>query len=466
MGPAETSFELISWQGWGVTGSIVALLILFTTILLWLLPFPQMTVRGQLANADDRADLRGRFAKGAPFERYRTAARRFAQWLSKWFGPSWSAQAFERCVAIAFVFPVALFLLATVLHGYKHGKISTTELLLFLAAVVVASWIIRWVFRLIYWSLQRTWRSISGDTELAEIISRILLGAFAVVFAFSIAFAIASSVAGQFSDAGTVVLAILGGFAFAIALTIAYVIAGIWALAVALVIVTILALTIAKQFAFFLLLFFIILPILNALMDWVSWAVTRFLLTRIHEASDGLFGVTSVVSVLIVNVVLALVFVVALAIMLPIGLEMVDFLLSIFGHNAFNWRTVATQAFQDPWNEGLFVSGMLLTPLVPSIANMTLGLAALGAPYSPGASKAEQLIPEHPEATPSEAETKQIGSMIFWSRLWYAPSFFLALGVYVCTWTILYALDLPMAKFLHSLALCSTSWGQGTCPGF
>jgi MFS family permease len=314
--------------------------------------------------------------------------------------------------------------------------------------------------------LQRTWRSISGDTELAEIIARILLGAFAVVFAFAIAFAIASSVAGQFSDAGTVVLAILGGFAFAIALTVAYVIAGIWALAVALVIVTILALTIAKQFAFFLLLFFIILPILNALMDWVSWAVTRFLLTWIHEAPDGLSGVAAVVTVLLMNVILALTFVVALAILLPIGLELVDLMLSIFGHNAFNWRTVATQALQDPWNEGLFVSGMLLTPLVPSIANMTLGLAALGAPHSPGASQAEQLIPEHPEASPSEAETKQIGSMVFWSRLWYVPSFFLALGVYVCIWTILYASDLPMAKFLHSLALCSTSWGQGTCPGF
>ncbi|MEJ2117016.1 MAG: hypothetical protein P8Y36_03575 [Alphaproteobacteria bacterium] len=466
MGPAETGFDLISWQGWGVTGSIVALLILFTTILLWLLPFPQMTVRGQLAKADDRTDLRSRFARGAPFSRYRTAIRRFDQWLTQWFGQPWSAQSFERCVAIAFVFPVALFLLATVLHGYKHGKINTTELMLFIAAVAVVAWAVGWLFRIIYLYLQRAWRKFGGDSELAEIIARILLGAFAVVFAFAIAFAVASSVAGQFSDAGTVVLAILGGFAFAIAFTIAYVIAGIWALAIALVIVTILALTIAKQFAFFLLLFFIILPILNALMDWISWAVTRFLLTWLHEAPDGLSGITVVIGVLLVNVVLALMFVVALAILLPIGLEMVELMLSIFGHDTFNWRTVAAQAVQDPWNEGLFVTGMLLTPLVPSIANMTLGLAALTAPFSPGAYKADQLIPEHPEATPSEAETGPIKWMVFWSRLWYLPSVLVALAIYACTWTILYALDMPMAKFLHTLALCSTSWGQGTCPGF
>ena len=44
MDAAGAGLELISWQGWGVTGSIAALLILLTTILLWLLPFPPSAV--------------------------------------------------------------------------------------------------------------------------------------------------------------------------------------------------------------------------------------------------------------------------------------------------------------------------------------------------------------------------------------------------------------------------------------
>jgi hypothetical protein len=40
MGPAGAGHVLIAWQGWSVTGSIAALLILLITILLWLLPFP------------------------------------------------------------------------------------------------------------------------------------------------------------------------------------------------------------------------------------------------------------------------------------------------------------------------------------------------------------------------------------------------------------------------------------------
>lgn len=461
-GPAEASLELISWQGWGVTGSITTLLILFTTILLWLLPFPVDTVRGQLADASDRIDLRNRLHANAPFGRYRTAIRRFDQWLARWFGPPWSAQAFERCVAIAFVFPVALFLLASVLYGYKHGKIGLSEVLLFLFSVVMVSIAVLWMFRFIYWFLQRMWRTVGGDSELAEIITRILLGAFAVVFAFAIAFAVASSLAGQFSDAGTVFFAILGGFAFAFAFAIAYAIAGIWALAVALVLVTVLALTMAKQFAFFLLLFFVILPVLNALMDWGSWAVTRFLLGWIYRAPDGVGGGAVVISVLFVNIMVALIFVVALAALLPLGLEIVDVVLSVFGRETFDWRAVAAQAVRSPWEEGLFVTGMLLTPLVPSIANMTLGLAAILAPRSRGASMVMQVISDHPEAAQTEAEIAQVKAMVTWSRLWYIPSFMVAVAVFVAVWAVFYAVHLPVAEFLHSLALCSTSWGQSS----
>ena len=91
------------------------------------------------------------------------------------------------------------------LFGYKNGRISFGEVLLFLFGVAMVSVVIGSLFRLGYWFVRRMWRKIGGDSELAELIARILLGAFAVVFAFAIAFAVASSLAGEVVDAGTVI---------------------------------------------------------------------------------------------------------------------------------------------------------------------------------------------------------------------------------------------------------------------
>lgn len=464
MNPAGSGLELISWQGWGVTGSIAALLILLTTILLWLLPFPSASVRAQLANAADREDLRGRLGAAPVFERYRVSIRRFQSWMNEWFGPAWSVKSFERCVAIAFVFPVALFLLASLLYGYKNGQVKGAELALFLVAALVLSLAARWLFRLIYVTADRAWRNIGGDPELAEIVARVLLGAFAVVFAFAIAFAVASSVAGAFSDISTVAFAILGGFAFAFAFAVAFALAGVWAFAIALVLVTGIALTMAKQFAFFLLLFFIILPVLNAMMDWGSWAVTRFLLGPVEKAPDGPLGVTMVLFLLLADIAAALFFVVALAALIPLGLELADRVLLLFGRETFDWRALAERTVRSPWDEGLFVTGMLLTPLVPSIANLTLGLVAMLVPLLPGAKRAAGDLADQQTAPPDEAEAQRVAATVHRSRLWYVPALALVLALFAGLSVALYRTATPVPELLHALALCSTAWSQGTCP--
>ncbi len=447
-----------------MTGSIAALLILLTTILLWLLPFPAASVRAQLADPVAGEHLAARLGGVSLFERYRLAMGEFQDWLNKWFGPAWSIQSFERCVAIAFVFPVALFLLASLLYGYKSDKLTTPELVMFFVAAFALILLVRWLFRTVFWSAQQAWARIGGDAELAEIVARILLGAFAVVFAFAIAFAVASSVAGAFADLGTVAFAILGGFAFALAFAVAFAIAGAWAFAIAVVLVAGIALTMAKQFAFFLLLFFVILPVLNALMDWGSWAVTRYLLGPMERAPDGALGVVMVLVLIVVDIAAALFFVVALAALIPIGLELVDHLLSVFGRETFDWRALAARTVRAPWDEGLFVTGMLLTPLAPSIANITLGLAAVFMPLTPGASQAVGEIAETPEAASDEAEAQHIIKTVRLSRVWYIPAILIVLGIFGGLSAALYATATPVGPFLHALALCATAWGYGTCP--
>jgi hypothetical protein len=416
-------------------------------------------VRAQLADEHEREDLRARLGHASVFERYRLAIRRFQSWLGKWFGPAFSIQSFERCVAIAFVFPVGLFLLASLLYGYKNGQVQSWELALFLAGGVVLSLFVRWLFQAVYRSAQRAWGRIGGDPELADIIARVLLGAFAVVFSFAIAFAVASSVAGSFADVGTVAFAILGGFAFALAFAVAFAIAGAWAFAIALLLVTVIALTMAKQFAFFLLLFFVILPVLNAMMDWGSWAITRYILVPVEHAPDGVLGVAMVVALILLDVAAGLFFVVALAALIPVGLELVDLLLSVFGRETFNWRALASRTLQAPWDEGLFVTGMLLTPLVPSIANITLGLTAMLVPTTPGARDAAQELAE-----PTDAPAVDVRRTVHLSRLWYVPSFLLVLALFGGLSAAAYATATPVGTFLYSLALCATAWGDGICP--
>lgn len=484
MEPAGSGLELISWQGWSVTGSISAMLILLITILLWLLPFPREAVMDHIADPEYRKDVRARLGEGGIFARFMASMSRYDDWLQRWFGRRWSGQAFERCVAIAFVFPVALFLVASVLAGYKAGEIKLGGILLFIFGIVMLSIATGWLFRLIYWFLRRMWHSIGGDNELADIVTRIVLGAFAVVFAFAISFAVASSVAGEVSDVGTVLFAIMGGFAFALAFAIAFAFAGVWAFLIALILVTIIALTMAKEFAFFLLLFFVILPVLNALIDWISWAVTRFHIAIVSRMPLSARGYSLTILVLIADIIVALVLVVVLVALLPIGLELADTLLSVFGRDNFDWRSAAAQAVSAPWNEGLFVTGMLLTPIVPTLALLTISFGSLVMPLTPRAGEAlTRISPPRHDAEGDEAQSEDIESevedippgeedsrfaarIIYFSRLWYIPSLLISLGIFILIWWIVTLFNVPVAKFFYDLALCSTSWGHGQCRWF
>ncbi len=456
------------------------MLILLITILLWLLPFPRDAVAGQIANSEDREDVRARLGAGSVFNRLMASLRRYGLWLQRWFGKPWSGQAFERCVAIAFAFPVALFLVATVLSGYGSGQISIGEVLLFIFGIVMVSVATAGLFRLRYWSLRRLWLSIGGDNELAEIVARIALGAFAVVFAFAISFAVASSLAGEISDVGTVLFAIMGGFAFALAFAIAFAVAGMWAFLIALVLVTVVALTMAKNFAFFLLLFFVILPVINALMDWVSWAVTRYNIGLIAASPRGVAGAGMTLAVIVFDILAALAFVVLLAALLPIGLETADLVLSIFGRGGFDWRDAAAQAVSAPWSEGLFVTGMLLTPLLPTLALLTIAIGSLFTPFTPRAAAALAGLPgragavrdgEDEETAETKVEVAPLGEeesrfaarIVYLSRLWYIPALALSVGVFILIWWIAAHFGVPVASFLYDLALCSTSWGHGEC---
>jgi hypothetical protein len=497
--------SFIAWQGWGMTSAAVALLILLIWILLWLLPFPRRSLDERLSDPEARAGLRDRLGGTGPFGRYRLAIRDLTVWLDEWFGPASSGQAMERCIAIAFVYPAVLFVVTLIIAGAARGDVAPHEIGVFIAATLAASYLARRVFRAIYRAGTNFWRFVGGDSDLIRLIARVVLGATAVILAFAIAFVIASTVAGAFAEAGTIVLAIVAAFALAFALAGVLAAAGTAAAMALLLVLTVAALAFSGKFAFLLLLFFVLLPMLNALLDWLSWIVTRFFLRRVATVPASLGGAGLLILELTADLAAAIVLFLGLVVLLPNGIEVINAVLSVTGRPPFDWRAVVLRANEAPFSEGVFVIGMLLTTLLPTFIHLTRGLAGMAAAWTPGAAEAAAGLrrwsnnPGHGWAdvdmsyeqtqtayqqggfqeaavldAPSEAEDDATGlrpsarqnaaRALRLAQLWYLPAAALAFGLFVGLVALVDAAGLSLGDFLVKLAFCASSWSHGVCP--
>lgn len=121
---------------------------------------------------------------------------------------------------------------------------------------------------------------------------------------------------------------------------------------------------------------FFLLPIFNALIDWPSWIVSRWLMRHLTELGEpvqdsplnvlGLLGLHTLVDLLA-----ALVFLVALVGLMPVAFVWVSGRLAI----EYPVAIVIRQAADDPWGAGLWISLMLLSTLVPTLLHI---IAMLG----------------------------------------------------------------------------------------
>src|SRR5208337_2671559 len=167
-----SGLSLVVWQGWGVLSVMALLTALLGTILAWLLPFPEMSLDLQLSRPGDRLALKERLGAVPPFQAYLVTLHRFNEWLMEWFGPSFSGQAFERCLAIAFIFPIALFLVTLVAHGVNKNNISLASVGLFTLAFGVFAYVIAAAFRNLLGLIRHGWTRFGGDEETAQTISQ------------------------------------------------------------------------------------------------------------------------------------------------------------------------------------------------------------------------------------------------------------------------------------------------------
>ncbi len=443
---------------------MAALTALLATVLAWLLPFPDRSLAGQLSNYDDRMALKHRLGGAPPFYAYLVTVRRFNRWLLEWFGPALSGQAFERCLAIAFIFPVVLLLITLVTNGLNAHRIAVWQVGLFAAGFLIIAYVIVAAFRNLLSLIEQAWMSFGGDFAIAQTIAKILLGGFAFMVAFAMAFAIASAFSGQASNASSVLGAMAGGFALAFAMTLAFVLAGATLFALTVAILAGAALAFASEFTRLLFLFFILIPLTNASVDWLSWSVTRFLLSQAERVEPTFFGELKAFAAVLGTFVSGAVFMVALTALLPNTLELLNFAFTSAGLPRFSWEALLNKAVEAPWTEGLFVTGMLMTAIVPPSAHLIIGLTGILARFTPGAKTAAHAISDQPDVVLTPKEQVPVKITLILSRVWYVVAAGLTASLIAGASTLIYVTHAPVANFLAEVAICATAWSHGKCP--
>jgi len=461
-----SGLSLVVWQGWGVLSVMALLTALLGTILAWLLPFPEMSLDLQLSRPGDRLALKERLGAVPPFQAYLVTLHRFNEWLMEWFGPAFSGQAFERCLAIAFIFPIVLFLVTLVANGVTGNVVPLSEVALFAAAFGVFIYVIVAAFRNLLGLMQQGWVRFGGDAEMGHTVARVLLGGFAVMVAFTISFSIATTFSGQVANAGSVLGAMAGGFALAFAFAVAFALAGAALFAVVITILAGAALAYASQFAFLLFLFFILLPVVNASVDWLSWGVTRFFLTKAEAAEPNLAGGLRVAGGILGTFVSGAALMVLLTALLPNVLEGLNVLFAFAMLPAFDWQALVQKAVNAPWTDGLFVTGMLMTAIVPASSHLIVGLTGVLARLTPGAHTAAETISDHPDTPLSPNELAPVKLTLIFSRIWYLVAAAITAGIIASAGWLIWYTHAPVAQFLSNVAQCATSWSHGQCAWF
>jgi hypothetical protein len=141
------------------------------------------------------------------------------------------------------------------------------------------------------------------------------------------------------------------------------------------------------------LLFFVVLPVANALLDWPSWAISRWLGHDLHDLMSGrsrwlgrilrpLFRGAWQAASFAVHILLdlgaAVVLLVALAILLPFLIQLFNnAVLATGGEPPLALHGFLTRAVQRPWPDGAWALAMLLTTLIPTALHAGAAIAML-----------------------------------------------------------------------------------------
>lgn len=366
---------------------------------------------------------------------YRHMLGRALNAADQFFGPPMSLRAYSVCLTLAFFYPIALFFLTWVLR--EAHTLGTLELLpkgwslsgritlfagvllaagMFWALIIHSDRVVARVegamARLIPQRGMR-WRHrilITGTGLLAGIIAYAMTGDITQAFTFAVAFtipvligvglnaagaiaAVGVAVAGAFVVVFSFAGAFTGALSIAIAFAAALLIIFVWnkpghlfsggisfAVAVAIAVGGTGYLTqgwagVFEPVTTSYFIFFFPLPLFNAVLDTVSWAVSRRLG---REMLDQNFHRWGMIGFALLDFVLAVVFLIILAVLFGTGGQAIDQLaIDTTGTPVFDLDTLIAKTVSDPLGEGLWITLMLVSTLVPTAIHAFIAIGSV-----------------------------------------------------------------------------------------
>lgn len=192
--------------------------------------------------------------------------------------------------------------------------------------------------------------------------------------------------------------------------------------------------------------FYLYLPVANALLDWLSWWISRFFMER---TTTEHVSVRVIVLDVTADFIIAVLFMLILVLLLPVGAIGLDALYT----NAIDantgltpqtqWQDYAVWARDEPWGKGIMVTLMLVTTLIPTLLHIFLGLVAFYIHAFKGQALAAFLTQANPEDNIANMQ----------ASLWvFGYAVLAGLSMWVLWLGLNQLFNLPIAQWLYAFA--------------
>lgn len=399
-----------------------------------------------------------------PFERYVEGVVRLDRRLRHWFGPSWEIKAFGRCFQFSFVYPIVFLFLSWSLGA--SGSVGEITLLPEMKPesrlVTVTSVVIITLCMYVFF-----WRAVPDilGGRLAAIFGahpkkinhagKMYGDVISFVFSMCIFFALINLIDSVF--------VLVGIFAFNLAAALTGALNGVvsrYAFVTVLSCMLIIGYNMGQKATLLAFVFFLILPLVNALIDFVSWGATRALLTKFHSQGSSIRSPAWIAGAIFLDLLIAIACLAGLCVLMALFLEALNQIFLWRGISEIDWRGQVALAVEYPVTKGILVTGMLVTTLIPTMFHIAVGLEHAFTAPTPDTHAAAALIKDDM----STGDKQRVADVVV-ARDWYLYPCFAFAAVLVLALAALIGLGAaPLGLTLADIAYCSASLIDGPCP--
>ncbi|MGH1350460.1 MAG: hypothetical protein ACRBBN_06590 [Methyloligellaceae bacterium] len=471
---------------WGSFSFIVAVTVLILTT--YMILFPQLEPRLSSRKASARKRIIERLALAPCLKSYQLSLRELSFSIQYFFTKPYSFKAFNRCFAMTFLYQLLLFIVAWGITG--ESRMGSLQLLVstdnpiyrFLiicafSGIFILNFFIFIRLDQIVLYINNIPQRIAGlfmtiNPDRTGVLSGLLVGLFAVAIAGTVAVSSAFIFSGAFAND----FIFAGAFACAVACSVTGVVAFVGtdagtseaaaiesacfgAFAGASAFVFAVAFAGKLETTTVILIFYALLPGINAFISQILWAFSRHIIIQSIKGKNSL----AIMRLILLNILAVLALQVVLSVLLPNAVELIKLLLS-YGNEpvSVEWRSMVITAAREPFGEGLIVTGMLLMIILPAGLHMMYGLGGMFLGFSRSSRTLARQLPYSPGSNYQpelrEIEKSRIHSIYQSNTVVHILAGTFVTSLFFGLYSAFAITGISFGEFLAQVALTSTQW--------